>query len=211
MPNRSDASELRRQRLSSLMDGELPGDEADDACALWRQDGQAQADWHAWHLIGDVLRSDELAARPAHDAAFLTTLRQRLADEPVPLAPQPLPAVQAPQQPLVANGAAAAGLVAAAQARRRLARGWLMAPVAMAAGFLAVVGVSVVTRQSTPDSNAATLARAGAAQVAGTAASAVLVRNAQLDRYLSAHRALASGAMAGTGDEQRMHIVFEGR
>lgn len=211
MLNRSDASELRRQQLSSLMDGELPGDDADGACALWRQDGQARADWHAWHLIGDVLRSDELAARPARDAAFLAALRERLADEPVPLAPQPFPAVEALRQPLVANGTLAPGLVPAAQPRRSRARGWLMAPAAMAAGFLAVVGVTLVTRQNAPASDAATLAKADAADVAGAAASAVLVRNPQLDRYLSAHRALASGAMAGAAGEQRMHIVFEGR
>lgn len=211
MLNRSDASELRRLQLSSLMDGELPGDEADGACTLWRQDGQARADWHAWHLIGDVLRSDELAARPARDAAFLTALRVRLADEPVPLAPQALPAVEVPRQPLVANGTLAPGLVAGLQPRRSRARGWLMAPAAMAAGFLAVVGVTLVTRQSAPESDAAALARADAAGVAGAPASAALVRNAQLDRYLSAHRALASGAMAGASGEQRMHIVFEGR
>ena len=208
MLNRSDASELRRLQLSSLMDGELPGDEAEGACALWRQDGQARADWHAWHLIGYVLRSDELAARPARDAAFLAALRERLADEPVPLAPQPLPAVEVQRPPLVANGALAPGLVAAPRPRRSRARGWLMAPAAMAAGFLAVVGVTLVSRNNTPEPGAAVLAKA---EPAGTAASAVLVRNAQLDRYLSAHRALASGAMAGAGAEQRMHIVFESR
>jgi sigma-E factor negative regulatory protein RseA len=208
MLNRSDVSEPRRQQLSSLMDGELPGDEAGSACALWRQDPQARADWHAWHLIGDVLRSDELAARPARDAAFLTALRARLADEPVPLAPQALPAAEATQPPLQANGTLAPGLVAAPRPRRSRARGWLMAPAAMAAGFLAVVGVTLVTRQSAPDPDTATLAKADAA---GAAASAVLVRNPQLDRYLTAHRALASGAMAGATGEQRMHIVFEGR
>ena len=82
-----------------------------------------------------------------------------------------------------------------------------MAPVAMAAGFVAVVGVTLVTRTSAPDPTSTVQARA---EPAAVAASAVLVRNAQLDRYLSAHRALASGAMVGAGAEQRMHIVFEG-
>jgi sigma-E factor negative regulatory protein RseA len=208
MPNRSDASDLRRQQLSSLMDGELPGNEAADACALWRQDDHARADWHAWHLIGDVLRSDDLAARPSRDAAFLQALRKRLADEPVPLAPQPLPVAEPVRQPQVVNGAPAPGLVAAMPARRRVLRGWMMAPAAVAAGFMAVVGVTLITRQSAPEAGPAVLARA---EPSGAAASAVLVRNAQLDRYLTAHRALASGAMAGAGAEQRMHIVFEGR
>lgn len=208
MRNRSDASELRRQQLSSLMDGELPADEAASACARWRQDADMRADWHAWHLIGDVLRSDDLALRPARDEAFLQALRQRLADEPVPLSPQPAPALEPVPLQQVVNGVVMPGMAAAPAARRRGARGWLMAPVAMAAGFVAVVGVSLVTRNSAPEPGAAVQARAVPATAA---ASAVLVRNAQLDRYLSAHRALASGAMAGAGAEQRMHIVFEGR
>ena len=49
------------------------------------------------------------------------------------------------------------------------------------------------------------------AQTQAPDASVVLVRNAQLDRYLSAHRSLAHGAMPGAGAEHRVHIVFEGQ
>jgi sigma-E factor negative regulatory protein RseA len=207
MLNRSDSTDPQRLMLSSLMDGELRGDEAADACRLWRQDGQARADWHAWHLIGDVLRSDDLALQPSRDEAFLQALRARLDREPVPLAPQPLPEA-APPQVEVANGVPLAAPVAAAAPRRARARSWLMAPAAMAAGFLAVVGVTLVTRQSAPAGDPPALAQASPP---AAAASVVLVRNPQLDRYLSAHRALASGGMAGAGAEQRMHIVYEGR
>jgi sigma-E factor negative regulatory protein RseA len=110
---------------------------------------------------------------------------------------------------LVANGAPVTGLTpvqtSPVPARRRH---WLMAPVAMAAGFMAVVGVVVVTRGGQSDAGSAVMARAGAP---GAAASAVMVRSAQLDRYLSAHRALASGAMPGAGSESRVYIVFEGQ
>jgi len=37
------------------------------------------------------------------------------------------------------------------------------------------------------------------------------VRDAGLDRYLAAHRSLASGAVAAGAAEQRMHIVFEAK
>ena len=73
-----------------------------------------------------MLRSDDLAARPAADESFLVALRARLADEPVVLAPQPR--VEEP---------VAAPIAANASARGRRWQG----PVAMAAGFLAVVGV----------------------------------------------------------------------
>jgi sigma-E factor negative regulatory protein RseA len=222
MLNRSDSHAARRQQLSSLMDGDLPDDAAAGACALWRQDAQSRQDWHAYHLIGDVLRSDDLAAAPARDEAFLQALRLRLADEPVPLAP----AATAPAEPSadgswpqVANGASGAngangangalqGLVAAPARARGRRRGWMMAPVAVAAGFMAVAGVLVVTRLSAPEPAAAVLA---SARPVPMPASAVLVRNAQLDRYLSAHRSLANGAMPGAGAEHRVHIVFEGQ
>jgi sigma-E factor negative regulatory protein RseA len=202
MQNRSEPSDARRQQLSSLMDGDLADSDVAGACAAWRQDADARRDWHAYHLIGDVMRSDDLASTPARDAAFLQALRQRLADEPVPLAPAPLQApVAAPAVQQVANGAPAAP-------RSRPARHWLMAPVAVAAGFVAVAGVMVVTRVMSPASvDAPTLASTNPAP----GASVVLVRNAQLDRYLSAHRSLANGAMPGAGAEHRVHIVFEGQ
>lgn len=196
MQNRSDSSDARRQQLSSLMDGDLSDADAAAACALWRHDPQARGDWHAYHLIGDVLRSDDLAAPAARDAAFLQGLRQRLADEPVPLAPAPLqpPAMPASQGPQ-------------AGARRR-GRHWLMAPAAVAAGFVAVAVVMVVTRVVEP-SPAPILA--GVDKPPAAAPSPVLVRNAQLDRYLAAHRSLANGAAPGAGAEHRVHIVFDGQ
>ncbi|GCL63516.1 sigma-E factor negative regulatory protein [Pseudaquabacterium pictum] len=202
MLNRSDSPEARRQQLSSLMDGDLVDGDAAGVCALWRQDAEARRDWHAYHLIGDVMRSDDLASAPARDAAFLQALRQRLADEPVPLAPAPLQTPVPQAVPQVANGAAAG--------RRARGRQWLMAPMAVAAGFVAVAGVMVVTRVMAPAPAAApVMAQAERAPSAG--ASAVLVRDARLDRYLSAHRSLANGAMPGAGAEHRVHIVFEGQ
>lgn len=202
MLNRSDSPDARRQQLSSLMDGDLANGDAASACALWRQDAEARRDWHAYHLIGDVLRSHDLASAPARDAAFLQALRQRLADEPVPLAPAPLQAAEPQPVPQVANGTT--------PGRRARGRQWLMAPVAVAAGFVAVAGVMVVTRVMAPAPAAAPV-MAQTERVPAAGASAVLVRDARLDRYLSAHRSLANGAMPGAGAEHRVHIVFEGQ
>ncbi len=212
MLNRSESSDARRQQLSSLMDGDLSDADAAGACTLWRHDAGARRDWHAYHLIGDVLRSDDLAASPARDEAFLQALRLRLADEPVPLAPaaasETLQAAAPLLLPQVANGFVPVAARRAGGRANGRARSWLMAPVAVAAGFVAVAGVMVVTRVVSPEPGATVLAAASTAPVA---ASAVLVRNAQLDRYLSAHRVLANGAMPGAGAEHRVHIVFEGQ
>ena len=81
----------------------------------------ARAAWHAYHLIGDVMRSERPGQRAARDEAFLAALRERLAAEPV---------VLAPRRPL--RGAGRPGPAAA--------MGWL-ARAAVAAGFVVVAGV----------------------------------------------------------------------
>lgn len=178
--------EERRALLSALVDGEC--DSARAGCDAWREHADARATWHRYHLIGDVLRSEDLAARPQRDEAFLAALRSRLADEPVVLAP-----------------AAAAAPASAAPAARRRAQAWLM-PAAVAAGFVAVAGVLVVARLGGPQADAPQLAVGAPAQpglrLAGseapTAAALVIegrfVRDAQLDAYLRAHREALGGA-----------------
>lgn len=173
-------SDERRQDLSALVDGDLGESEVARLCRDWRDDAELRVTWHAYHLIGDVLRSDDLAHAGAHDEAFLQAVRRRLANEPVVMAP--------------------AATVAPAPAARR--RGWL-APVAAAAGFVAVAGVLVVTRlaapggdgapvmaDAPPGSSPAAVVRvsAGAAAPAPVVAEEVLIRDARLDRYLEAHK-----------------------
>ena len=182
----------RRADLSALMDGHAPAGELPRCSAAWRDDADTRSAWHAYHLIGDVLRSEELAGSPARDAAMLAALRQRLAAEPIVLAPAPVASPVAPAQP--------------AALRRRHA--WLM-PSAVAAGFVAVAGVLVVSRMSPPEPAAtAVLAVSPAApsdlQRVGTAAApgqalvldGQLIRDAQLDAYLRAHREMRGSAAA---------------
>src|SRR5438105_5049674 len=77
--------------LSALTDGELESSELARVCTAWRDDAGMRSTWHAYQLIGDVLRSDDLALPAASDAAFLSKLRARLADEPTVLAPDTAP------------------------------------------------------------------------------------------------------------------------
>lgn len=206
-----------RQTMSALADAQP--DAADAALALWAGDAEARRAWHAYQLIGDVLRSDELAVDAGRDEALLAAVRARLADEPAIVAPLPVPAA-----PAVQDGGRAATL------RRR----WSFA--AAAAGFLAVGGVvgvlqgqgdtSRVAAQAPGSSGLAVLAprgltasvepvAAGGARVvpAPGQASAVgvpgaigadpqwrlldgkVIRDARLDAYLRAHR--GTGAVAG--------------
>lgn len=193
MSQKAEAEKAATQDLSSLMDGELDASCVADACRLWRDDASARREWHTFHLIGDVLRSEDLASDGARDAAFLASLRLKLADEPVVLAPSP-----------------------AASRPSAVRRSWA-APVAIAAGFVVVAGTLVVTqmagglslRGSSADE---TMARApsglqpvvlvdNAASAAGDLSGAVLdgqlVRDVRLDEYLAAHKRFGGSSLPG--------------
>lgn len=194
--NDSTASAAVGSLVSSLMDGDLEPDAATGTLARWRDDRELRATWHAYQLIGDVLRSDDLASTPAQDAAFLRTLRGRLAQEPVRLTRS---------RPAGHGLRSGDGDVAAP----RRWPGWLMAPAAVAAGFVAVAGVLLVTR--VVSINPADSGQLAQAVPAPAGASADLVRNAGLERYLEAHRTLANGVVASGGAEHRVQIVFEAK
>ena len=102
------SSESSRRILSALADGDATDGEAARAFQAWRDDPDARATWHGYQLIGDVLRSEDLASEPRTDEAFLMALRARLADEPVVLTPQPHAEETAVAAPAVANAGAAA-------------------------------------------------------------------------------------------------------
>ena len=85
------------ESLSALMDGELYGSAQHSAMAALLAEPMAQSTWHAYHVVGDVLRSEELSGA-AQDLQFWATLETRLAQEPLPstaaartLHPTPLP------------------------------------------------------------------------------------------------------------------------
>lgn len=198
--------------LSALTDGECPADDVAAACAAWRQDEDARARWHAYQLIGDVLRSEDLASTAGRDAAFLARVRERLQQEPVVLAPVEA-AVEA--QPAgwraVANGAPVPVSDAPAP-RRRL---WA-APLTMAAGFVAVTALWVGTLHNPSGSpagggNGSILAwmspqrmaepgglgqalSAGSTEPAALTVDGTLLRDAELDRYLQAHHQFGGDA-----------------
>jgi sigma-E factor negative regulatory protein RseA len=182
------------EQLSALADGEVDSTAAGAACGAWKTDAELRRTWHAWHLIGDVLRSEDLASSAERDQRFLVALRGRLALEPVVLAPEPLPEAASPV------------------AGRRVGGRWLV-PSAVAAGFTLVVGTFVVLGPTgAPDPAVTTLARSSPAAVespivqasvrepvAPVPAVAVngMVRDPRLERYLAAHKQFAGTSALG--------------
>ena len=187
-----------RRILSALADGDATDQEAARAFQAWREDDDARATWHAYSLIGDVLRSDDLACRPAADEDFLVALRARLATEPVILAPQ------AKAEPQVG-----VALATGTQGGFARLRGRWQGPAAMAAGFLAVIGgLNVMRPAGHGNGNGAVVASASAPVVAAASASVVATSAKanvdQLAPYLAAHRQSAmSGAFQLPGGDLR--------
>lgn len=160
--------------LSALCDGETATDEARQACAHWRADAQARADWHTWAVIGDAMRAESLCASVAHDADFMQRLRERLACEPIVLAPAPL-----------------AGAVAVRHISRWAGAG------AVAAGLAVVAGAVVMLRTQPAGEGALMAATSHPTMPAQPAASATAPADPALAGYLFAHRQYAPTAMPG--------------
>lgn len=174
----------QRERLSALADGELQGDEFAQAVGF-AADGDGQSTWALYHLVGDVLRSPELAChgRPS----LLDGVRAELAREP---RPAPVTAVAAPVvRPEVkpaANGAAF---------RWKMVAGVASLAAVSAIGWNAAMGLRSDLSQG-GQQLAAVPARVPAPVVAVAEGNApqvqpgqqVMLRDPRLDELLAAHK-----------------------
>lgn len=217
MSNGSAREVISREQLSALADGELESAAVAAACAAWKEDPALRSTWHSYQLIGDVLRSDDLASVGERDRAFMASLRARLACEPVPLAPSP--------------SALPSALPLRGGAMRRARWGWA-APSAIAAGFAAVAGVLMVTRAPAPAPTApaaelatiasplTTLGVTDALSLASaplptasfgepTAPTQTFVRDPQIDRYLDAHKQFAGRSALGMPSGYLRHTLAD--
>ena len=138
---------------------------------------RVRADWHAYHLIGDVLRTPDLATAPGHDAAFMAGLRARLVAEPVVLAP------------------AASRAAAPRGARWRVPA----AAVASVAGVVVVAGLLVMSRGGgvAPGAAVPMAAVPQAAPRVELASTPVLrdgvLRDARIEEFMRVHQGAAGG------------------
>lgn len=161
--------------ISALADGRLSAPEAAAVIERLLADEQALATWHAYHVVGDVLRSQELAPATG-DLSFLARLEQRMARE--------LPAMD----PVVAvNPVNPAGDSANAAVFR-----WkLLAGVACMA-LVGVVGfnLGLAPGRVDPGQIAKAPAPASSEPVLAVAegSSGAMVRDPQLDALMAAHR-----------------------
>ncbi|MFL9992001.1 sigma-E factor negative regulatory protein [Paraburkholderia sediminicola] len=174
----------RGERLSAFVDGELFGEEHLNTFVS-ELDGQDRAAWSCYHLIGDALRSDDLAVSPAASNAFLSGFAARFDNEPHVLAPAAMPvarrllALRRRVVPAFAVAAAAATLT------------WIVVPQLQ--GVPGGTGMAqVASLQSHGDSlQRVAMASVPAATIQPVAQDANIIRDASLDQYLEAHQQFA--------------------
>jgi len=188
----------KQELVSALADAQLRGEAFARGVEQVTADAQAREAWATYHLIGDVLRSADLAAGTPPDR-FLARLQQRLAAEPVP---------QRPVLPVVATEA-----VAPAQAERAAANdtGWRWKLVA---GMASVTAMAAVAWNLAGGGTAAqpqmAAAPAGSAQVVATTEAGTMIRDARLDQLMAAHRQFGSANALQTSAGFLRNATFEG-
>jgi len=173
----------RGERLSAFVDGELFGEEHLNKF-ISELDHEDRASWSHYHLIGDALRSDDLAVSPATSSAFLASFSARLEQEPHVLAPAAmraagrLLALRRRFVPAFAVAAAAATLT------------WIVVPQ-----LQGVPGGAGVAQVASIQSHGDSVQRVAMAPVPAVTAQPVqdgnIIRDASLDQYLEAHQQFA--------------------
>jgi sigma-E factor negative regulatory protein RseA len=174
---------IANERVCDLVDGRVQDGECAQVIEALLSDDQAAQTWHTYHVIGDVLRSAELAPTSS-DHAFLERLERRLALEPLRRAVTESEGVPA----VVAH----LGLPSANASVFR----WKMFAGVASFALVGVVGFGLWTQtgqqgdaQIAAQSVVAPSAPASVLVVAETGAGTML-RDARLDELMAAHRQL---------------------
>lgn len=183
-----DKMELQ-EMISALADGQLRGESLERVIQTVATDAQARTSWHTYHLIGDVLRSGDLA-RGTAPARFLAGFQVRLEREPggFAQASPPVAATAFPGQAAVLPGF---GTESANDDsfRWKLVAGFASLAAVAAIGWTAV---GSVVRPEQPQ-----LAKAAVeAATASAERPTIMLRDPRIDEMLAAHRQYGGVASA---------------
>jgi sigma-E factor negative regulatory protein RseA len=201
--------ESDKELVSALVDGQLRGEAFSRAVAQVVEEQEARLNWHAYHLVGDVLRSGE-AIVGAHELAFSKRLMSRLQQEVPGLVVADLGVTQ------TAVNRGFAGQAAVPAANDASFRWKILAGVAC------TVAVGLIVWQAALDQRSAiqlvqTLPPGGMGGVAAqstqlveTNRSQVMIRDPHLDALLAAHQQSGSGSALSMSAGFLRNAAFEG-
>lgn len=204
-------SQLDRETVSALMDGQLRGADASAALQMMASD-EARECWQVYHLVGDVLRSTDLAAC-GHDSAFVARLSARLQQEAAPVARVPAPSpiqVRDVAQPAANDGVFRWKMVAGLASFAAVAAiGWgALGSIGPQPGAGAQLARSAAPAVGTTQVMALAAPVPAASQAADMAP--VMLRDARLDELLAAHRQTVGASALGNAAGFLRNATFEG-
>ncbi len=190
---------ISNERVCDLMDGRdavgMPARAFDALLA----DPQAVQAWHAYHVIGDVLRSSELAPTSS-DHAFLERLERRLAQEPA--------------RPVVAEPSLANKTINYPSANASVFRWKVFSGVACVA-LVGVLGANMWVQTGSRGAAQMTVEAKVAPQAAATLVTAgsgagAMLRDPHLDELMAAHRQLGGHSALQVPAGFVRNATFEG-
>lgn len=185
---------MERERLSALADGQLQGEELAQALQFAAQE-DGQSTWQLYHLVGDVLRSPELALHQQGNRAMVMRVREQLAHEPMhgrlPETASMVAQIARPEAAVAAN---------ASVFRWKMAAGLASLAAVAAIGWSSFAGLQGAgasgTQLAAAPASARVSASAPAAQpvappvvaLSGNDGQEVMMRDPRLDDLLAAHK-----------------------
>jgi sigma-E factor negative regulatory protein RseA len=182
----------KREVVSALADGQLAGDAFARGVELAATDAAAREAWHAYHLIGDVLRSSDLAAA-APAERFLARLQERLQAESIALQP----------------GGVAAAVPVGEAANDGAFRWKVAAGVASMAAVSALAWGLIGGTPGRPEGPQLASSPPPAGTVLTGTQQGVMIRDPRLDELLAAHRQLGGAALVAPAGYLR-NATFDG-
>jgi sigma-E factor negative regulatory protein RseA len=176
--NHSGAQATPRERMSAFVDGESLDEIGDLGSFIAGMSNPDRAAWSDYHLIGDALRSDDLAESPARSSAFMASFSARFEAEAHVLAPA---AVQKPRSGLLRRRVVPAFAVAAAAATLT----WIVVPQLQGVDSRSGAQVASVSGDNV---QRVAMAPVPVANTRSPVTEANIIRDADLDQYLEAHQ-----------------------
>ncbi|WP_062606253.1 sigma-E factor negative regulatory protein [Caballeronia calidae] len=205
MQNQTQAGS-RGERMSAFVDGESLDEIGGISQFLADLKSDERAAWSAYHLIGDALRSDDLAVSPARSSAFMTAFSERFEAEAHVLAPAALPAAAKARGSLLRRRVMPAFAVAAAAATLT----WIVVPQLQ--GVDSHGGTQVASVAPADSMQRVALASVPAATTRAPIVEANIIRDADLDQYLEAHQQFSQQpSMPGSMPLIRAAVTSQGQ
>lgn len=206
----------QREQVSALADGQLQGVAFATAVESVLADAEARESWHLYHLVGDVLRSGELAAC-GHDSEFVARVRRRLHGEVI--SPASWVRMDDSAGGMASEGRPAVPVAAnAAVFRWKLVAGLASLAAVAAVGWHAIGGAGgrpdgAQLAQATPPQGVLAVqavATMPSSAEAGAEGIPVMLRDPLLDELLAAHRQLGGASALQNPSGFLRNATFEG-